>query len=148
MSEDSILEVSERMHISARKGADPETRRIDGITATIDYGKMGRQGDVYLKRLTCDRKLVKGLRKTDNPQLVPGTSIGSRHTLRMDRGEEIYLRKNPSPLQGPIIYAPNGFYLEHPKHADFDCRLPGVYEVTFPADKVAEELGEIRRRID
>jgi hypothetical protein len=109
---------------------------------------VGRQGDVYLRRhaLEAQHTLPIG-GEAPTTQLAPGTTIGSRHIVETPSAK-VHLRKDATPLQGPIVVAPEGLLISHPKHADFDIRLPGCYEVTFPQDMDAAEREEIRRRRD
>ncbi len=131
--------ITEAVKSSARAGQSPETR-ILSAEAQFPYGKLVRQGDIMLKRHPLGTDLGTG---ADAPRkLAPGAEIGSRHIVRP--GPAVLLRLRATELQGPIIVAPTGFYLEHPKHADFDVRLPGVYEVTFQQDLSAEGLRRIR----
>lgn len=146
---DSILETLDRVSTSARTGANPETRVVRNETE-LGFGEYIRQGDVYIQRLPLNTELPgTSESKRENPaQLAPGNTVGSRHILRSVPEVKILDRVGQGELAGPVFYAPNGFYLEHPKHADVDCSLPGCYEVSFPVDKHADELGEIRRRRD
>jgi hypothetical protein len=141
----NIKKTLDRVQTSARQGLSPETRIVR--EDMIPYGKVIRQGDVYLRRLPIDEH-VRHAGPAKTRQLAPGTSTGSRHVVTEDRGAQVLDRQDPGPLDGPLVLAPSGFYLSHPKHADIDCRAPGCYEVTFPVDKHAEELGEIRRLAD
>jgi len=131
---------------SARRGANPETRVIDGTDVDLPYGYYARQGDVYIQRLPIDEVDVSGFEPTTERQIAPGTAIGSRHVVTSEN-VQIYDRGGDE-LTGPVIVAPQGFYLSHPKHADMDIRLHGAYLCTFPVDEKARELGEIRRRMD
>ena len=129
----------EAVAASARTHKNPETRVVTK-ESTLPYGCMIRQGDVMLTRHPLDKAITGTL--TTNMQLAPGASVGSRHILRA--GDlKVYARAG-NVLEGPLVVAPNGLYLEHPTHADVDCRLPGVYEVTYPRDFAAE--GIARRR--
>ena len=129
-----------RVQSSGRQAANPETRVVNAVP----LNKTIRQGDVYLTRI---EELPQGLKEVmDNRQIVPGSSTGSRHV--MHPGCRIFVREGASELEGPYIDAPQGFYLGHPKHADVDYRQAGCYKVTFPVDKQADLLGEIRRRRD
>jgi hypothetical protein len=121
---------------SARTHQNPETRLVSQ-EETLPVGCTIRQGDVMLTRHALKTKF-KETAPTQNRQLAPGVSIGSRHVLR--GGPEVLTRLKATALQGPIVVAPQGFYLEHPTHGDIDCRLPGVYEVTYPRDFAAEGL--------
>jgi hypothetical protein len=134
----SALKTVETVASSARTHANPKTRVISKET-TLPYGYTIRQGDVMLTRHPLGTALEQG-DLTDNYQLAPGSTVGSRHVLRRDRRLVLRTRQGASPLQGPILEATEGFYLEHPTHAHVDCRLPGLYEITYPRDLAAEGL--------
>jgi hypothetical protein len=80
-----------------------------------------RQGDLYL---VCIDRLPIG-KPSNERQLVPGTTQGSRHTLRGDAtivtgttfcnpsGEEI-----PEVLIGPAFVCNSDVTIEHPEHGD------------------------------
>jgi len=133
------MQALELVAASARTHKDPSTRVISKET-TLPYGCVIRQGDVMLTRHPLDHKVEGTI--TNDMQLAPGASTGSRHILR--HGDIKVLARTGNVLVGPAVVAPNGFYLEHPTHAHVDCRLPGVYEVTYPRDFAAE--GIARRR--
>ena len=136
----------QQIRSSARQGANPETRVIDGTETDLPYGYYVRQGDVYIQRLPIDEVDVSGFEPTTERQIAPGTTAGSRHVVTS--GDVSIYDRVTDDLTGPVIVAPHGFYLSHPKHADMDIRLPGAYLCTFPVDEKARELGEIRRRQD
>jgi len=148
---DSLATIPQKIASSARKGANPETRVIDGEDVDLPYGYNARQGDAYIQRLPIDEVDVSGFAPTTERQIAPGKTVGSRHVVTTaddsSRPADIYDRGG-NELTGPVIVAPQGFYLSHPQHADIDFRLPGAYLCTFPADEKARELGEIRRRMD
>jgi len=127
--------IAEAVKSSARVGQSPETRVILK-ESQFPYGKLIRQGDIMLKRHPLGTNLGTGAKAPR--QLAPGAEVGSRHIVRA--GPEVLLRLKATELQGPVIVAPDGFYLEHPKHADFDVRLPGEYEVIFQLDLSAATL--------
>lgn len=146
--DEQTLQTVEAVTTSARQGANPETRVVDGQSVDLPYGKYVRQGDVYLQRLPIDQVDVSQFKllPATHRQVAPGTTVGSRHVV-LSQDVEMYDRGGDE-LTGPVLLAPNGLYLAHPKHADMDIRLPGAYCVTFPVDEQARELGEIRRRRD
>lgn len=77
---------------------------------------------------------------TTDSQLVPGSTIGSRHVIRAeDRGFlTIYAPSgDASPLVGPTIVATARFVLEHPEHAAHSIPA-GVYQVVYQRDHAAE----------
>jgi hypothetical protein len=107
----------------------------------INVGQSVRQGDCYLVRLN-DKgttKLKNGVEinpaefitPLQSDQLVPGNTLGSRHTVR--RRKTVSLAISPTSrdfLQGPIIVAKERFTVEHPEHAHFS--LPaGTYGVRY-----------------
>lgn len=127
---------------SARTHQNPAVRVISK-ESTLPYGHTVRQGDVMLTRHPLGTEFKQVGAETDNHQLAPGSTPGSRHILR--KGPTIKSRVGATVLTGPIVEAPAGFYLEHPRHGDIDCRLPGCYEVSYPRDFATEE---ITRRAD
>jgi len=134
------LEAIQTVTQSARTHKNPETRVITK-EAQLPYGKTIRQGDVYLTRHKLKTKLPDVGERTDNMQLAPGTTVGSRHVLRP--GNIVVRSRSGGVRTGPVVEAPQGFYLEHPSHGHIDCRLPGLYVVTFPLDYATQ-----RRRAD
>lgn len=135
---ETIVKTLEVVTTSARTHKNPKTRVISK-EKTLPIGHTVRQGDVMITRHALGTKF-KGLTATDNRQLAPGATVGSRHILRADKSLKIQNRKGAGVLQGPIVDAPEGFYLEHPTHAHMDCKLPGTYEVSYPRDFAAEGL--------
>ena len=137
----NILQTLERIQTSARKGASPKTRVIK-TDAQFPVGKYIRQGDVMIRRLPIeDASNYDNLQVTNDRQIAPGTTEGSRHIAE---GNIRVMARTGNPLEGPVIIAPEGFYISHPKHGHFDVGVAGCYEVTFPRDLAQEELA--RRR--
>lgn len=103
---------------------------------SMDVGDMWAQGDVGFLRLA---KLPAGVTKIAKPsaQLAPGTTQGSRHCLTTLDGVTLYRLANPTPLDGPVIDAPNGCEVDHPEHGNVTLP-PGVYGVTFQRAYAAE----------
>ena len=99
---------------SARTHQNPAVRVISKET-TLPYGNTVRQGDVMLTRHPLGTEFKQVGAETDNHQLAPGSTAGSRHILR--RGPMIQSRVGASVLTGPVVVAPVGFYLEHPDDA-------------------------------
>lgn len=140
----------ERVRSSGRKAMQPQTR----ITLAMAVGDVIQQGDVYLQRLSDDFDLS-DYHEVQDRQIVPrdGTgdsSTGARHVIRQSPACRIMIpnTQKDNPLVGPVVVAPCGFYLDHPKHADHDVREAGVYQVTYQKDCLAEEREEARRRAD
>lgn len=78
--------------------------------------------------------------KTDDSQLVPGSTIGSRHHIREADREVVSIfapDKNASPLVGPVIVATSRFIIEHPEHAAHSIPA-GVYQVLYQRDHALE----------
>lgn len=116
-----------------------------------------RQGDIYVIRLpnvsarskleemlnaTLNRydspnlKLGEVGAKTDNLQLVAGSSIGSRHCISQEDASVVTIytpANNASQFEGPVIVADSRFEIVHPEHAPYS--LPeGVYQVIYQRD--------------
>jgi hypothetical protein len=114
--------------------ADHDTRVIDRIAV----GEHVRQGDLYLLRID---RVDAAWRPTENRQLAPGISTGSRH---MADGEGLTLRVSPESnpvdrsgpvlrLLGPQIHADQAFTVTHPEHAHMHMP-PGDYQVLYQLD--------------
>ena len=75
-------------------------------------------------------------------QLAPGTTQGSRHCVRDLAKVRLYRPSNPTPLDGPVIEAPEGVTIEHPEHGD--VTLPaGVYAIVYQR-AFADELRRVQ----
>jgi hypothetical protein len=144
----TIEKTLEAVQTSGRTNANPETRVIRE-EHQWPIGLYGRQGDVMLRRLDVGDagKLIAKAKEAKTRQIAPGNTQGSRHVVR-ENSARIYELEGADALTGPIVVAPEGFYLEHPTHADFDVSLPGCYQVTFPRDLAVEAQEEARRRAD
>ena len=86
-------------------------------------------------------------RRTEERQLIAGTSLGSRHMLRgEDMGVlEVYAPdvQTAGPLEGPSIRASGRFVVTHPEHAH--PSLPaGEYVVLYSRDLAAERLARVQ----
>lgn len=109
--------------------------------ATMSVGDSWAQGDIALVMLSevpkgCVREKVADL------QLAPGTTQGSRHCLESLDGITVWRHQSPTPLDGPILDAPNGLRVNHPEHGDIS--LPaGVYAVVYQR-QFAEELRRVQ----
>lgn len=114
--------------------------------ASMSPGECARQGDVYLTML--DRLPAQLGKKTEQRQLAPGTTQGSRHIVAASCGATIYEpAAGASALLGPVIDSPGRLLVEHPEHGHLD--LPrGVYQATFQRDYAKERADEIRRVAD
>lgn len=135
------MNVVEAIKSSARKGCSPETRVLRQ-ERDFPYGKYVRQGDLMIQRLPLKNLKQFSLAGEASRQLAPGTETGSKHIVRP--GPKVHARQNASPLEGAVIEAPEGLYIEHPKHAHFDIGLPGCYVVTYQRDLSAEGVQRVR----
>lgn len=119
----------------------------DHDLATMDIGDEWRQGDVAIIRVDDGFVSANGLdlgrEKAPSPQLAPGTTQGSRHTLESLRGVTAYRLKNATPLDGPILVLAEPRAIIHPEHGD--CRnLPaGCYVIQY-ARAFATELRAVQ----
>lgn len=108
--------------------APTEMRKIpDGA---MPPGKFIRQGDVYIEAITEIPFAYDTL--TENRQLAPGETRGSRHIL--EGNVKIFVNKNNRDvLAGPCFSCTERVLLTHPEHAHFE--LPaGNYRVLFQMD--------------
>ena len=110
-----------------------ETRVVD----SIEIGQFVRQGDVYIQRVGS----AGDWKATENRQLVPGTTMGSRHTvdasvtvLANPNGAKVErIERNKARCLGPQLLSKDRFTVSHPEHADMS--LPGgIYQCYFQVD--------------
>ena len=109
------------------------------VTDSFPIGnKYVRQGDVYLTRLASfDATKYK---VTQNRQLAPGNSPGSRHTVsdavtvcEPTNKEEIVTTKSGYRVMGVVVEAKERWTVMHPDHADMS--LPeGIYQISYQCD--------------
>lgn len=110
-----------------------DVRTVDAIAV----GQFVRQGDLYIRRIKAP---TTGWKETQNRQLAPGSTQGSRHTV----SESVRVLVSPTPMQrrsterglafeGPQLVSKDRFTVSHPEHADIS--LPGgCYEVLYQSD--------------
>lgn len=121
-----------------------QIRNDDAHTvATMSPGDMWVQGDIGL---VCLAALPKGC-VVDNrptPQLAPGTTQGSRHCVAAGDMARVrfYRLIEATPLDGPVIEAPDGLTIEHPEHGDVTLP-PGIYGVVYQR-QFAKELKRVQ----
>lgn len=96
---------------------------------TMSVGDMWAQGDIGFASLAeIPSKAILILRPA--AQLSPGNTQGSRHLVADLSAVKLYSLADPTPLDGPIIDAPNGVTVTHPEHGDVTLP-PGVYGVIY-----------------
>lgn len=98
-----------------------------------------RQGDVYLE--PADMPARKTLTRSENLQLAPGSTKGSRHVAEGD--VEVFYTAGADPLTGPIVRALKRWTLRHPEHADVSVPS-GCYQVYYQRDRESEEIARVR----
>ena len=108
------------------------------IVTGIKIGDVVRQGDLYLHRVLEGHPFGE---KTENRQLAPGTTKGSRH--RVLEPAKVFIGTTlpewvtgdgSNFLIGPYIESAEEIVVIHPEHADF--YLPaGNYQVTYQMDQ-------------
>ncbi len=113
-----------------------ETRVVDSISE----GQFARQGDLYIVSVP----LAEG-EPTNERQLAPGSTQGSRHTV--DASVEVlkptnYMQRNQTTkglsFYGPMLRSKDRFTVSHPEHADIS--LPaGCYQVLFQSDFASQQ---------
>lgn len=128
----TITEAHEAINVAA-KSADNKMRIVD----KIDVGEYARQGDLYLLRID---KINERWVPTENTQLAPGVSSGSRHVA--DGSVSIFRSPEAIPIDrngraprllGPQVSSSEGFVVTHPEHAHI--QLPaGTYQVLYQLD--------------
>lgn len=122
----------------AAQSADPNLRHVEAIAV----GEFARQGDLYLTRID---KPSAGWRPTDDRQLAPGVSNGSRHVAEGAVSVSTSPESNPVARQGsvprllgPQIVAKERFTITHPEHAHVS--LPaGTYQCSYQLDYARQQ---------
>lgn len=112
-------------------------------TMAVDSGHC--QGDVAIIRREKVPSAYKPV-KNPNPQLAPGTDLGSHHIIEADHMKNLKFLalERPGITQGPFIVATKAFTVTHPKHKH--VTLPaGTYEILYQQE---QGLNQIRRAID
>lgn len=115
-----------------------KTERINAPS----LGDVVRQGDIYL---TCINKITGG-KETENRQLAPGNTQGSRHILagKVTVYEGVSFNQMPSVLVGPAFKCNSDVTVEHPEHGHKVLPEGTVWQVTYQRAMA----DEIRRVMD
>jgi hypothetical protein len=119
-----------------------EMRVIDDKDFLV--GKHVRQGDLYIIRMdpsTFDKTKYK---VTQNRQLAPGSTKGSRHTVTdavtvyAPVKEQEVLRQNDGfTMLGPVVESKERFSVDHPEHAAMSCPA-GTYQISYQIDPITQ----------
>ena len=132
MKTKNITKVSKEVHETAPK--DNELRFIK----KMKVGQWAHQGDIAIQMVD---KIRSG-KESNELQLAPGTTKGSRHVLADFTGR-ITLPNDRGPLEGPEFEAKERFTLKHPEHAHYS--LPsGKYRVIYQRNLELEEIERVR----
>lgn len=127
-----ILDAIKKVENAATKAKNDER-----FVKALDIGRMVRQGDVYLHKVSADHP-AGGLRASS--QLAEGQTIGARHIVKGDvkvydgvAFPGYFEAGFPTVALGPVVDVFNRATLTHPEHADYS--LPtGRYQVTYQID--------------
>lgn len=123
------------------KNIDLYTANPLGDMRVIDEFPCGchvRQGDVYITRISNFAK--NDCKLTNDKQLAPGTSAGSRHIVSdavnvFIADDHLKCVKNAHGfvVNGPIVEAFDRWTVMHPEHADIS--MPeGIYKINYQCD--------------
>lgn len=130
-------EAIRRVQESGRRAAEHE-RVTEIVAAIVAPGLYIRQGDVLL---TACEAPTNG-QVTDERQLAPGTSKGSRHVA--DGDVTIYARTGTDPLVGPtLVVGEGGCTITHPEHRHYILPAGTAWSVTYERDLAAEERARV-----
>lgn len=119
--EESLVKLRESV-----EGLDAaKTERI----GSPSLGDVVRQGDIYLVAI---KSLPSG-KKTENRQLAPGNTQGSRHCLegKVEIIEKGSLDKVPEQLCGPAFKCVGDVTVSHPEHGHKVLPKGTVWQVTY-----------------
>lgn len=122
-----------------KKHAETIVNDATHTIATMSPGDCWAQGDlliVCLEGVPDGALPIKGM-----SQLAPGTSQGSRHTLKCLEAVAMFTMPKGTALDGPVFSAPAGCEIEHPEHGNV-VLPPGTYGVIYQR-QYAEELRRV-----
>jgi hypothetical protein len=129
-----VAEVMEK--VSQHQNTD-DTRRV----TSMQVGEWVRQGDIYLDRVESipDEYSI----ATMELQLAKGDTKGARHILEEKSSLRVFIKNQPSPLDGPAFKSDEEIHVTHPEHGNMV--LPaGSYVCTYQQDYRVEYLKAIR----
>lgn len=110
---------------------------IRSFPEAASIGDTFRQGDIYI---TLIQKVPQDVIHSKNPsnQIAIGDTQGSRHCIDEINYVEVYQKKNPGMLDGPILLVKSPIVITHPEHGHVS--LPcGTYEITYQKNLDNEE---------
>jgi len=110
--------------------------------ATCSPGDTWAQGDIGIVCLK-EPPVDAVAEMKPRAQLAPGTTQGSRHCIQKLSSVRVYRLASPTPLDGPIIEALEGFTVTHPEHG-WITLPPGVYAIIYQR----QFADEIKRVLD
>ena len=132
----TVMEAWVEIEARARATAAPEVRRV----ARHAVGAVARQGDVYLHAVAADHP---GGARTQERQLVPGATQGSRHVavgaveVRLGTTLPPWVQAPPgvlaAALLGPLLRVRRRAVVTHPEHAHVSLPV-GTWQVTYQLD--------------
>lgn len=123
---------------SAEKIKCGDLQRFPEAASPGDYF---RQGDVYITYLSAVPNDLVAVAKPER-QLAPGNTQGSRHILDSLDGVKMFVKPNPTELDGPVLELTKERVVTHPEHGDVS--LPcGVYATTYQRT-FADELRRVK----
>lgn len=145
----TVIEVIKDISESAKP------RQACRVIPSMEYGQMIRQGEIYLIRIgnTKDVTVFGSTKVTfagytsevksnsEFFQLVPGSTMGSRHQVKSKNVKVFINPQGNSALVGPIIKAEANFDLVHPEHAHFNMPA-GEYLVCYQLN--AKTMSRVR----
>lgn len=101
------------------------------ILSKFAIGQHYRQGDILVHRVPDNHPRGK---KLGHRKLAIGQGVGSNHFaeghIELYEGTTLPATCDAGTFLGPVIVAPKGFLNTHPKHADCQVEVGGVYQVT------------------
>lgn len=112
----------------------------DEALASVPIGRIfAQQGDIYIRKLAhIPEQAQRDTHATG--QLAPGSTQGSRHCVD-PTAVALFVQRNASALEGPILQATNTFTITHPEHGHI-ILPPGIYHVVYQR-AFADELRRI-----
>jgi len=111
--------------------ADAFVMTPDLYASVPDGACIGRQGDIYLWKLAALPQ--DAIEVAHYRQLAPGLTLGSRHCLASLDGVRMFHKRQPGPLDGPILwFADEPGTITHPTHGDIvDIPANSIIQITY-----------------
>ena len=118
---------------SADKIKDNKNRKFPEAAS---IGDSFRQGDIYITLVNDPNDSIK--QKNPSNQIATGDTQGSRHCIDNLNNVDVYQKKNPGMLDGPVLLVKYPVIITHPEHGHVELPI-GCYDITYQKNLDSEE---------